>query len=79
MATMIAFNTRPYVRSHMREPRGTGSWAFELAERRGDVVWAPSSLTLAKAKAWMREHVKALQASGSIPATVRYVEINVLP
>jgi hypothetical protein len=58
--TKIEFNTRSYVMSHGREPRGYGSWAFDLGGR--GVVFAPAS-TYTAAKKWARE-VAALVSQG---------------
>lgn len=68
MAIRVFVDTTPFVRSHGREPRGRGGWAFSL--HRGDgralvnpaashlggemaQVWfAPGSLTFAEARRW---------------------------
>lgn len=54
MAT-FRFNTREFVSSHMRQPKGRGSWAF-VAEVNGDlsdVIFSPS-MTLTDAKKWVQ-------------------------
>lgn len=79
MATKIEFNTTPYKLSHMSEPRGTGSWAFALQERKEEIVFAPGSLKLSDAKKWMREYVLDMQAEGAIPDYVENVVVNILP
>lgn len=79
MATRVEFSTRKFELSHMTKPRGRGSWAFELAERPDDIVWAPGSLTITEAKTWMREYVLDMQAEGAIPDHVDHVIVNVLP
>lgn len=53
---MIDFETAPYVRSHGKEPRGRGSWAFSIIERPdvndpNAILWSPA-MTYTKAKAW---------------------------
>lgn len=49
------FDTEPYYRSHRKEPRGRGSWAFKATAKQ--VLWAPSHLTYAQAKKWAQEQV----------------------
>lgn len=49
--TKIEFNTRSYLLSHGRQPKGYGSWAFDLG---GGPVFAPAS-TYTQAKKWARE------------------------
>ena len=56
------FDTAPYYRSHRKEPRGRGSWAFGTAPQTRltspeQVLWAPSSMTYAQAKKWAQEQV----------------------
>lgn len=46
------FNTAEYYRAHLKEPRGTGCWAF--APDNGDWMLSPC-LTFAEAKKWARE------------------------
>ena len=57
----IEFNTREYVFSHGKTPRGRGSWAFfpSNAFVLDEAMWAPSSITYADAKRWVREDLKA--------------------
>lgn len=45
----VQFTTGAYVRSHMKEPKGRGSWAFEF-EGCKDAWFTPGSLTLGEAK-----------------------------
>lgn len=52
------FDTTPFYRSHLKEPRGYGGWVFG-PEADADVsrcLFAPSS-TYAQAKKWAREQV----------------------
>jgi hypothetical protein len=50
------FCTRPFFRSHMREPRGFGSWAFApTAEAPMEQVVFSPSMTFTAAKKWVRE------------------------
>jgi hypothetical protein len=53
----MTFSTTEYTRSHQKAPRGRGTWAF--ISQSGEFVAAPSRLTLAEAKAWIKEQVKA--------------------
>ena len=55
--------TSSYVRSHGREPKGRGGWAFQRTynytayerELYGEVIFAPGALTFTEAKRWLRE------------------------
>jgi hypothetical protein len=57
--TATEFTTSAFVRSHGRQPRGTGTWAFQRATRHtafsselvGEVEFFHGTLTEAKAKA----------------------------
>jgi hypothetical protein len=51
----IEFNTRGYVFSHGREPRGYGSWAFNWGT---GTQFAPTG-TYAEAKRWAAETARA--------------------
>lgn len=70
----IEFSTRQFVRSHMREPRGRGSWAFNLGT--GD-VWFSSSMTYAEAKKAAKAEL--LARLGAHVAAVPYALIELLP
>jgi hypothetical protein len=35
----VTVDTRPYFRSHLREPRGTGSWAFQIGRDEENLFW----------------------------------------
>lgn len=59
--TAITFDTSDYYNSHLREPRGRGSWAFMLESdfRSGEnyfenIKWSPS-MTYGEAKKWARK------------------------
>jgi len=69
----VYFNTRPFVTSHMRQPRGRGSWAFAFE---GQTVFSPS-MTYADAKKWARDQVRAA-APADADATYE-VDVDVLP
>jgi len=50
----LPFDDRDYRRSHMKAPRGTGSWAFQAigdTGLRGDIVFFFGTLTDAKRQA----------------------------
>lgn len=59
MMNKLQFTTAPFVRSHMRQPRGRGSWAFQRStgwtafdrELVGEVRWFQGTLTEAKRQA----------------------------
>jgi hypothetical protein len=55
------FNTRDYLLTHGKEPRGYGSWAFMIETKGNEPVWAPQS-TYADAKKWVRGKVRAIAA-----------------
>jgi hypothetical protein len=57
----IFFDTRPFVRSHMKEPRGRGSWAFSIDG--GEAIFSPS-MTLAEARRWVRGKVAEVAPAG---------------
>lgn len=71
------FNTREYERSHGRQPKGRGSWAFRVYGEQ-QIYFSPS-MTLADARKWVKakilqEHDAALKEGG-----VNEVEVLVLP
>jgi len=68
----VRFDTRQFVRSHMTQPRGRGSWAFQV-ETVPALFWTPGEMTLTEAKAWLRQHVQAL------PNVPRNVLVEVMP
>ena len=51
----IIFETREYRSSHLREPRGRGSWAFRHLD---ETIWSPS-MTYGEAKRWARAEWQA--------------------
>jgi hypothetical protein len=71
----VYFSTRPFVRSHGREPRGYGTWAF--AFNRGEPVFAPTS-TYGEAEMWARNHALAMVPPGTA-AKYAVVDVEVLP
>jgi hypothetical protein len=59
-ARAVYFSARPYERSHLKPPRGRGSWAFSSYEggvEQGEPVFFSGTLTDAKKQA--REHFAA--------------------
>lgn len=76
MATFVIFDNSQYKRSHMKDPRGYGSWAFSVPSvpAMRDPVFAPTS-TFADAKKWMAAKVRA-----AAPADFHgHVYVDVLP
>jgi len=51
----VHFDNHPYVRSHMVEPRGFGSWAFRVSD---EVTFTPAPMTLREAKTWMTKRLR---------------------
>lgn len=80
--TIIDIDDSPFVRSHMRAPRGRGSWAFSLQPSPSDVVkdvqFTPS-MTYADAKVWIKAWLRQQQAAGAIPADLRDVTLYAQP
>lgn len=64
----IEFSNRKYERSHMRAPKGTGSWIFECE---GYELEAWGTLTEAKKQA--RERIKALAPQDYKGTVVAYI------
>jgi hypothetical protein len=64
MRLPIYVDTFEYMRSHGREPRGRGSWAFSF-DRSDEVVWAQGglSMTFADARKWAVRVAKETGAS----------------
>lgn len=66
----VYFDTTPYRASHLREPRGRGSWAFEFEGYRDrDILWSPS-MTYTEAKKWAVEEVKRRDALRTLPPPI---------
>ncbi len=67
---MIRHSNERFFRSHWKQPRGKGSWAFEvdlelenfvhvkLMANSGITYWAPGQLTVTEAKAWIAKLVQ---------------------
>jgi hypothetical protein len=58
---LISFDSAPFVRSHMKQPKGRGSWAFSIEG--GEPLFAPV-MTLNEAKLWVTEQVRRLAPAG---------------
>lgn len=46
----VLIETGPYYSSHLKQPRGRGSWAFALGSRHAEPWFAPGSMTYAEAR-----------------------------
>jgi hypothetical protein len=73
------FDDRMYRLSHMRAPRGQGSWAFQFSVGGHDAKFAPGSLTLADAKKWARTEAARLVAIHHPNAKQFNVVVDILP
>jgi hypothetical protein len=81
--TYINIDDSPFVRSHMKAPRGRGSWAFSINDANApiaDVVFTPS-MTYADAKVWIKAWFRDQQAAGKFPSAgnLSYVDIYAQP
>lgn len=77
-STTIDIDPSDYVRSHMTQPRGRGSWAFLIGDSDLPMIWTPS-MTYADAKVWAKACVRDMIAAGTIPATVSYIDLRTQP
>lgn len=53
------FNTKKYFNTHLKEPKGRGSWVFSQEGKEDEVknwVFSPPNLTLKEAKEWLKNH-----------------------
>ena len=70
----IKFNTREYIISNGTNPKGCGSWFFEVEAVDGFEVeektktWYSPWMTYGQAKFWVKEEVKAWTAKKNISA-----------
>lgn len=58
----IRFDSSRFVRSHGKEPKGSGTWAFEREASHGmaaETFFAPSWMTFAEARSWAKKRVRA--------------------
>jgi len=56
----IQFDTADYRRSHGKQPKGRGRWAFDI---QGDWHFTPRAMTFTEAKQWAAEQARAVGAS----------------
>lgn len=57
----IRIETTTYVRSHMKEPKGKGSWGFIIEASHGHeehTIFSPSDCTYREACRWARRQVR---------------------
>ncbi len=54
----IYVDTRRYVRSHGKKPRGGSHWAFYFDDKGGDPIFAPGRMNYADAVKWAKEEAK---------------------
>ena len=85
-----AFSTAQYVRSHGRQPKGHGAWAFSVLadlktggeERMAGLLFS-KAMTLTDAKKWAKEEAASWLRKNLTPAEVgelvEQVHIDVLP
>jgi len=75
MPLNVNIYTSTYERTHGALPRGKGSWAFILMDRNFEceTVFAPANMTLAQAKAWMRDY--CIKHHGDNPRGYQDVEV----
>lgn len=76
------FSTEQYVRNHGRNPKGRGSWAFQLSSingwsGEGEIHFTPS-MTLVEAKKWIKPRIQN-EAIRLFHGQVEEIEIEVLP
>lgn len=77
----IAFSTTEYERSHCRQPRGRGSWAFQITEinthrGEGELHLSPA-MSLTEAKRWAKARIA--QEARSITNDAASVIVSILP
>jgi hypothetical protein len=75
----VSFSDRSYQLSHMRAPRGRGSWAFLISGSELPMIWSPSSMTYTEAKAWAKTKVHDMQRTGAISACVTSLTLATQP
>lgn len=66
----VEFTTRPFLLSHMKEPKGRGSWAFEF-EDSPEPWFAPNGLTLTEAKKAALAEAHRRAGPGGVRTTVK--------
>jgi hypothetical protein len=78
-ALAVHFTDRPYFLSHLKSPRGRGSWAFQVCDSTLPMLWSPGASTYAEAKTWATSKVREMRAAGEIPADVAEVTLAAQP
>ncbi len=66
----VEFSDRPFFLSHMKSPRGVGSWAFEF-EDSVEPWFAPSLLSFAQAKAAAVAEARRRAGAGGVRTVVK--------
>jgi hypothetical protein len=60
--TTIHFDTTPFVRSHGRQPKGRGGWAFSFGREAPQVpAFFSPGMTYAEAKKWAAEYARGFK------------------
>lgn len=54
----VSVDTIRYKRSHGKEPRGTGQWAFYFDRTGGDPIFTPTAMSYVDAVKWAKEEAK---------------------
>jgi hypothetical protein len=55
---VVSVDTVRYKRSHGKEPRGTGNWAFYFDRIGGDPMFTPTAMSYVDAVKWAKEEAK---------------------
>jgi hypothetical protein len=78
--TTIDIDATPFIRSHMRNPRGLGSWAFatDPNPRIEDVMFTPF-MTYREAKAWAKTWFHEQQKAGVFPSFLPHATLYAQP
>lgn len=66
----VEFNSRPFVASHSRQPRGFGCWVFQF-EDSAEPWFAPHSMSFAEAKKAAVEEARRRARPGAAVAHVK--------
>lgn len=69
----ITFDTTEYRFSHGHEPRGRGSWAFEIPLR--GQFWTPGSTTYREAKQLAARATREILAAAGAPGAPARVKV----
>jgi len=60
----LYFSDRPYVSSHLKSPKGFGTWAFSEDQQGRDMIFTPTAMTLTNAKKWLKNKLKSEGVTG---------------